>query len=55
MADELEKQLERIENAVAEIIGAVRELRDDRAAAGAVAAAEINRRLRRFLEAKKQA
>ena len=55
MADELEQQLERIENTVAEIVGAVQKLRDDRAAAGAAAAGEINRRLRRFLERKKQA
>lgn len=55
MADELEQQLERIENTVAEIVQAARRLRDDRAAAGEAAAGEINQRLRRFLERKKQA
>ena len=55
MADELEKQLERIENSVAGIVEAVRKLRDDRSAAGEAAAGEINERLRRFLEKKKQA
>jgi hypothetical protein len=55
MADELERQLERIEHAVTEIVAAIQRLRDGRAAAGAPAAGEINRRLRRFLERKKQA
>ncbi len=55
MADELDQQLERIEHAVSEIVGAVQRLRDGRAAAGDPAAGEINRRLRRFLERKKQA
>ena len=55
MADELEKQLERIENSVAGIVEAVRKLRDDRSAAGEAAAGGINERLRRFLEKKKQA
>ena len=55
MADELEQQLERIEGAVAEIVEAVQRLRDDRAAAGEAASGEINQRLRRFLEQKKQA
>ncbi len=54
MADELEQQLERIEHSIAEIVEAVQRLRDNRAAAGQVAG-EINRRLRRFLERKKQA
>ena len=54
MADELEQQLERIEDTVAEIVQAARRLRDDRAA-GEAAAGEINQRLRRFLERKKQA
>lgn len=52
MADELEKQLERIETTVAEIVQLVRKLRDDRTAAGETAAGEINQRLRRFLERK---
>ncbi len=55
MADELEQQLERIEHTVAEIASAVQRLRDDRAAAGEAAAGDINQRLRRFLERKKQA
>ena len=55
MADELDQQLQRIESAVAEIVEAARKLRDDRAAAGEAAAGEINQRLRRFLERKKQA
>ena len=55
MADKLDKQLARIENTVAEIVEAVRKLRDDRAAGGEAAAGEINQRLRRFLERKKQA
>ena len=54
MADEFEQQLERIEHAVAEIVAAVQRLRDNRAAARE-AAGEINQRLRRFLERKKQA
>jgi hypothetical protein len=55
MADELEKQLENIQNTVAEIVEAVKKLRDDRAAAGETPGSEINERLRRFLERKKQA
>lgn len=55
MADEFEQQLERIEHSVAEIVGAVQKLRDARAAAGEAASGEINQRLRRFLERKKQA
>jgi aminoglycoside phosphotransferase len=41
----LEKQLERIESTVAEIVEAVRKLHDEQTAAG-----EINQRLKRFLE-----
>jgi hypothetical protein len=55
MADEFEQQLKRIENTAAEIVEAARKLRDDRAAAGEAAAGEINERLKRFLERKKQA
>lgn len=55
MADEFEKQLERIENTVVEIVEAVRKLLDDRAAPGEAAADEVNERLRRFLEREKQA
>lgn len=55
MADEFERQLERIEDTVAEIAEAVRKLRDDRAAAGNTVADEINERLKRFLERKKRA
>ena len=55
MADELEQRLERIENAVAEIVQAARKLRDDRSVAAETAAGEINQRLRRFLEQKNQA
>ena len=55
MADEFEQQLERIEHEVAEIVAAVQRLRDNRAAAGEGGAGEINQRLRRFLERKKQA
>jgi hypothetical protein len=40
-----EKQLERIESTVAEIVEAVRKLHDGQTAAG-----EINQRLKRFLE-----
>lgn len=54
MADELEQQLERIETTVAEIVQAVKKLRN-RASADEAAAGEINERLRRFLERKKQA
>jgi septation ring formation regulator EzrA len=50
MADELEQQLKRIETTVAEIVQAVRKLRDDQ-----TTASEINDRLKRFLERKKQA
>ena len=53
MADEFDQQLERIENTVAEIVRAVRKLRDQ-AAAGEAAGGEINQRLRRFLEQKKK-
>ena len=55
MADGFEQQLDRIEHTVAEIVQAVRKLRDDRAAAGEAVADEINQRLRRFLERKQQA
>ncbi len=55
MADELEQQLGRIEHSVAEIVEAVQKLRDGRAAAREAASAEINQRLMRFLERKKQA
>ncbi len=55
MADELEQQLGRIEHSVAEIVEAVQKLRDGRAAAEEAASDEINQRLRRFLERKKQA
>jgi hypothetical protein len=55
MADDLDKQLERIENRVAEIAEAVRKLRDRRATAGEAASGEVNERLRRFLERQKQA
>ncbi len=54
MADELGQQLERIENAVADIAQAVRKLGDDQTSAEA-AANDINQRLRRFLERKKPA
>ena len=52
MADELEQQLERIERTVAEIVEAVHQLRDNRAAAGQATVAELNQRLRHFLEQK---
>jgi len=52
MADELEQQLERIERTVAEIVQAVRQLRDNRAAAGQRTVAELNQRLKHFLEQK---
>ena len=55
MADELDQQLARIENTVAEIVEAARKLRDNRAAAGEAPAGEINERLRRFLEQEEQA
>ena len=55
MADEFEQQLANIESTVAEIAEAVRKLRDDRAAGGETAEGEINARLMRFLERKKQA
>jgi hypothetical protein len=56
MADEFDKQLENIQTTVAEIVEAVRKLRDHRTAADeAAAGGEINQRLRRFLERKKQA
>lgn len=54
MADEFEQQLGRIEHAVAEIVEAVRKLRDGRTVAREAASGEINQRLRRFLERKKQ-
>jgi hypothetical protein len=54
MAEEFDQQLERIENVVAEIVEAARKLRDGRAA-GDTGADELNERLRRFLEQKKQA
>ena len=50
MADGFGEQPKQIENTAVEIVQAARKLRDDRAAAG-----EINQRLRRFLERKKQA
>ena len=55
MADEFEQQLERIEGSVAEIVEAVQKLREQRAIADEAAAGDINQRLRRFLERKKQA
>jgi hypothetical protein len=55
MADEFEKQLEDIQDTVAEIVEAVRKLRDLRTTADEAAAGEINERLRRFLEREKQA
>ena len=51
MDDELEKQLERIETTVAEILAAVKELCDAQTAASS-SKSEINERLRRFLERK---
>ena len=55
MADEFEGQLARIEGTVAEIVAAVQRLRDNRAAAGETTVADLNQRLKRFLERKKQA
>ena len=52
MADELEQQLERIEHTVAEIVRTARELRDNRAAAAEATVAELNQRLKLFLEQK---
>jgi len=52
MAEELEQQLERIEQMVAEVVQAVRQLRDNRAAADQATVAELNQRLRHFLEQK---
>ena len=52
MAEELEQQLERIEQMVAEVVQAVRQLRDNRAAAGQATVAELNQRLKHFLERK---
>jgi hypothetical protein len=52
MVDELEQQLERIEHTVAEIVRTVRELRDNRAAAAEATVAELNQRLKLFLEQK---
>jgi hypothetical protein len=52
MDSELEKQLERLEGTVAEILAAVRKRRAGQPAA-AGDASEINDRLRRFLEKKK--
>ena len=54
MADEFEQQLERIELTVAEIVGAVQRLRDERAGSGETQVADLNRRLKHFLEQKKQ-
>jgi hypothetical protein len=63
MDDVLEKQLERIEKAVAEILGEVKNLHQARFAQGEINQSEIeqdeinpseiNQRLRRFLESKK--
>jgi hypothetical protein len=58
MDDVLEKQLERIEEAVAEIFGEVKNLHQARFAQGEINQdeinpSEINQRLRRFLESKK--
>lgn len=52
MDSELEKQLERLEGTVAEILAAVRKRHAGQLAA-ADDASEINERLRRFLEKKK--
>ena len=52
MVDELEQQLERIERTVAEIVQAVSRLRGDRATADQATVAELNQRLKRFLEQK---
>jgi hypothetical protein len=51
MEDELEAQLRRVEQTVAEILEAVKNLGDG-PGAGQGAAAEVNERLRRFLESK---
>jgi hypothetical protein len=53
MVDELEQRLRRIEQSVAEILEAVKNLRG-RQGAGQSDATEINERLRRFLEHKKR-
>jgi hypothetical protein len=58
MDDVLEKQLERIEKAVADILGAVKNLHQARFAQGEInqgeiIPSEINQRLSRFLESKK--
>jgi hypothetical protein len=58
MDDVLEKQLERIEKAVAEILDGVKNLHRARFAQGEInrdeiIPSEINQRLRRFLESKK--
>jgi hypothetical protein len=58
MDDVLEKQLERIEQAVAEILGEVKNLHHARFAPGEIyqdeiIPSEINQRLKRFLESKK--
>jgi len=52
MGDEFENQLQRIEKTVTELLAAVRTFHDDRFARPA-GAADINQRLRRFLEEKK--
>jgi hypothetical protein len=55
MGDELENQLQRIENAVAELLAMLRTLHNDRhddRLARPAGAAGINQRLRRFLEQK---
>ena len=54
MADAIDKQLESIQHTVAEIVEAVKKLRDGRAPAEP-AGDVINVRLRRFLDRKKQA
>jgi hypothetical protein len=53
MDDVIEKQLEQIEKAVAEILDEVRNLHQTRFAAGEINPSDINQRLRRFLESKK--
>jgi hypothetical protein len=51
MGEELENQLQSIENTVADLLKAVRTLLDDRSPRPA-GAADVNQRLRRFLEDK---
>jgi hypothetical protein len=58
MDDVLEKQLERIEKTVAEILGEVKNLHQARFAReeinrGKIIPSEINQRLKRFLESKR--